>query len=316
MTPKQRMVAALRLEQPDDIVPTFELLGAGLSEDLTGKSFIPLGELSGRELDAGVKENAALHVEIAERLDYSAIEVGDIRVIKELVRMGVNDTYLLTLKNGDGTWRFWQNMLNVEEYEAEIVRMYEDPDGFKRDLDAAVTAAIEHTKPLIDAGIEAVLMGADYAITQGPFLSPDMFAEFIAPYLARSVEGHRANGAYVLKHTDGNIMPILDQIIDCGPDALVAIDPTAGMDIAEVKRLVGDRICLVGNVDVAALMEGDRDKIRASALYCLKHAKPGGGYIYQSANSVYPPVKIEDYLYMMDLRKQFGRYDREVEIPL
>lgn len=314
MTPKQRIVAALELQQPDDIVPTFELFG--LTKDLMGRDFASLGDLTGSELERGAKENAQLHVEVAERLDYSAIAVGDIHVIKELVRMGADRTYLLTYKNGDRTWRFWrEDDASAESFEEACVRLFNEPDAFKRELDAATDRAIEDTKPLIDAGISAIFMGADYATTQGPFLSPEMFGEFIAPFLHRTIAGHKANGAYVIKHTDGGIMPILDQIVACAPDALVSIDPTAGMDIAEVKRLVGDRICLGGNVDCAPLMRGATEEIRQSALYCLKHGMPGGGYIFMSSNSVYPPVKIEDYLFMLDVRKRYGRYDRPVEIP-
>ncbi|MAE60980.1 MAG: hypothetical protein CMJ49_06435, partial [Planctomycetaceae bacterium] len=233
MTPKQRIVAALKLQQPDDIVPTFELFG--LTGELMGRDFVELGELTGTALERGVKENAELHVEVAERLDYSAICVGDVRVIEELVRMGADRTYLLTYKNGDRTWRFWrEDDAHAENFEEACVRLFDDPDGFKRELDAATELAIEDTKRLIDAGIAAVFMGADYATTQGPFMSPDMFGEFVAPYLQRTIAGHQANGAYVIKHTDGGIMPILDQIVACGADALVSIDPTAGMDIAEV----------------------------------------------------------------------------------
>lgn len=315
MTPKQRIVAALELQQPDDIVPTFELFG--LTGALMGRDFVDVGELTGSDLDRGVKENAQLHVEVAERLDYSAICVGDIRVIRELVRLGADRTYLLTYKNGDRTWRFWrEGDANADGFAEACVRLFDDPDGFKRELDAATDRTIAETKPLIDAGIGAIFMGADYATTQGPFLSPVMFGEFIAPFLHRTIAGHQANGAYVIKHTDGGIMPILDQIVACAPDALVSIDPTAGMDIAEVKRRVGDRICLGGNVDCSPLMRGARDEIRRSALYCLKHGMPGGGYIFMSSNSVYPPVEIEDYLFMLDIRKQYGRYDRPVEIPI
>ncbi len=314
MTPRQRIIAALELQQPDDIVPTFELFG--LTKELTGKDFIGLDGLTGRELESGIKHNAELHIEVAERLDYSAIVLGDIPVIKELVRMGVDKTYLLTHKNGDGTWRFWREGNGYpDSFEETCLRLFAEPDEFKRELDRATDDTIEHMKPLIDAGIEAIFMGADYATTKGPFLSPKMFGEFIAPCLHRTVSGHRENGAYVIKHTDGNIMPILDQIVACSPDALVSIDPTAGMDIAVFKKLVGDKVCLGGNVDMDPLMSGDREKIRKSALYCLKHAKPGGGYIFMSSNSVYPPIKIEDYLLMLELREEYGRYDRQVEIP-
>ena len=60
---------------------------------------------------------------------------------------------------------------------------------------------------------------------------------------------HRKNGAYVIKHTDGNIMPILDQLVSCRPHALHSIDPQAKVDLGEVKRLVGDKVCLAGNVN-------------------------------------------------------------------
>ncbi|MBI2192481.1 MAG: hypothetical protein HYU36_10910 [Planctomycetes bacterium] len=314
MTPKQRIIAALQLQQPNDIVPTFELFG--LTKELTGKEFLDLRGLTGRELESGIKYNAELHVEVAERLDYSAIVLGDLPVIQELVRMGADRTYLLTHKNGDGTWRFWRKGGGQgDTFEETCLRLFTEPDEFKRELDRATDDAIEHMKPLIDAGIEAIFMGADYATTQGPFLSPKMFGEFIAPYLHRTVSGHQANGAYVIKHTDGNIMPILDQIVACSPDALVSIDPTAGMDIAVVKKRVGSKVCLGGNVDMDPLVKGDREQIRKSALYCLKHAKPNGGYIFMTSNSVYPPIQIEDYQVMLDLRLKYGRYDREVEIP-
>ena len=315
MTPKQRIVAALKLQQPDDIVPTFDLFD--LTKELTGKDFVSLDGLTGRELELGIGYNTELHVEIAERLDYSAVVVGDIRVIRELVRMGADRTYLLTYKNGDRTSRFFrEDSGRRDNFEEAILRVYTEPDKFKRELDRVTDEVIEAMKPFIDAGIEGIFMGADYATTKAPFLSPKMFAEFIAPYLARQISGHQANGAYVLKHTDGNIMPILDQIVACSPDALVAIDPTAGMDIAVFKKLVGDKVCLGGNVAMDALMSGAKEEIRTSALYCLKHGKPGGGYIFMSSNSVPSSIKIEDYLLMLDLRKKYGRYDREVEIPI
>jgi uroporphyrinogen decarboxylase len=311
MTPKQRIIAAFKGQQPDDIVPTFEFV-FGLTKELTGKDFTNLDGLTGRKLEYGIKYNAELYLEVAERLDYSAITLGDLRVIKELVRMEADRNYLLTYKNGDKTWRFYGEN-NLEE---ACLKLFTEPDEFKRSLDRATDSAIESAKPLIDSGVECIVMGADYATTKGPFLSPKMFAEFIVPYLHRTISGHQNNGAYVIKHTDGDIMPILDQIVACSPDAIHSIDPTAGMDIAVFKKLVGDKVCLAGNVDCAALMKGSKEEIKNSALYCLKHGKPGGGYIFMTSNSVTPPMKVEDYIMMLELRKKYGRYDREVEIPL
>ena len=90
----------------------------------------------------------------------------------------------------------------------------------------------------MDAGVDSFILCSDYCFNSGPFLSPAMFREFITPYLAQIIEAIRADGAYAIKHTDGNIMPILDQLIECRPHALHPLDPMAGVDIKEVKALV------------------------------------------------------------------------------
>lgn len=306
MKPKQRAIAALELREPDDIVPTFEF-GFGLTKELLGRDFINLKELTGAERERAIKHNAILRVELAEELDWSIITEGNPEVIKELVQMGIDDSYLICVKNGDRTYRFYG-----EDDESSIMtHLYDKPDEFKRKLDRDANDTIESSKRLTDAGAECFVMGADYAGTKGPFLSPDMFSEFVKPYLHRIIGAHHQNGAYVIKHTDGDIMPIVDQILSCKPDALHSIDPTAGMEIAKMKNLVGNKVCLAGNVDCAAMVRHDREEICKSALYCLKHGMPGGGYIFASSNSIYSPMRLEDYLLMLEIRKEYGRYDKE-----
>jgi len=304
MTPKQRVIAALELRQPDDIVPTFEL-EFQLTQELLGKDFIDMRNLTGAELDRAIGYNAELLVEIAERLDYSIIRSGDIRVIKRLAKMGVGEEYLLC-GEADGTMAIpnGQNMVQVS------VRLFEEPDQVKRELDASADRAIEWGKRLIDAGAECLTMCADYCFNTGPFLSPKMFAEFVTPYLHRIIENHKRNGAYVIKHTDGNIMPILDQLVSCGPHALHSLDPQAGVDIAEVKRLVGDKVCLAGNVNCGLLQTGTDEEVRENILYSLKHGMPGGGYIFCTSNVAFKGMPLERYMMMMELREKYGRYDR------
>ena len=90
----------------------------------------------------------------------------------------------------------------------------------------------------------------------GPFLPPTWFDEFLTPYLTRLARGYRGQGFYVIKQTDGNIMPILDSLIEGPPHALHSLDPQGGVDMAEVKRLAGDRVCLIGNVNCGLLDSG------------------------------------------------------------
>jgi len=72
---------------------------------------------------------------------------------------------------------------------------------------------------LVQAGVDVVIFGDDYADKNGPLMSPRHFKEFILPGLKRCVDAAHKAGAYVIKHTDGNIMSILDMIVTRGSTA-------------------------------------------------------------------------------------------------
>jgi uroporphyrinogen decarboxylase len=303
MTPKERVIAALELRQPDDIVPTFEL-EFQLTDEYLGKNFRSYDNLTPKELEAAIKYNAELFVEIAEKLDYSILRTGDTRLMKEWVNTGIDKTYLIC-GEADGTMGIpnGENMIEVAR------RLFEDADTLKRELDRNVDNGIANGKRQIDAGAECLTMCADYCFNDGPFLSPPMFAQFVTPYLHRLIEAHKENGAYVIKHTDGDIMPILDQLVSCGPNALHSLDPQAGVDIAEIKRLVGDKVCLAGNVNCGLMQTGTDEEVVENIIYSLTHGKPGGGYIFCTSNVAFKGMPLERYLLMLELRQKYGRYD-------
>jgi hypothetical protein len=126
MTPKERVIAALELQQPDDIVPTFEL-EFQLTDEYIEKNFWSYDNFTGNELESAIKYNAELHVEIAEKLDYSILRSGDLRIIEAWVKMGVDKTYLIC-GNADGTMGIpnGENMVEVAR------RLFEEPCCEKR----------------------------------------------------------------------------------------------------------------------------------------------------------------------------------------
>jgi uroporphyrinogen decarboxylase len=135
-----------------------------------------------------------------------------------------------------------------------------------------------------------------------------MFDEFVTPYLAQLCAGYREMGFYVIKHTDGNIMPILDSLVGARPHALHSLDPQGGVDIAEVKRRVGDKVCLIGNVSCAALQTGTDEEVVASARYALRHGMPGGRYVFGTSNCIYTGMPLERYELMLDVWRKEGNY--------
>jgi uroporphyrinogen decarboxylase len=154
-----------------------------------------------------------------------------------------------------------------------------------------------------------VYTGDDFAYNSGPIMSPGQFKDIFYPELKRVVSGYKELGLLVIKHTDGNIMPILDMIVDSGFDCLDPIDPIAGMDLAKVKSDYGDRICLKGNVDCSTTLSFKSvDEVIEETKKCLEIGMPGGGFILSSSNSIHSAVKPENYKAMLATLKEFGAY--------
>jgi uroporphyrinogen decarboxylase len=168
---------------------------------------------------------------------------------------------------------------------------------------------LRYIRNCIEAGADIIWVKGDYATTQWPMLSREHFARHVIPVLKSLVDEARSQGAYVMKHTDGNINPILDMIVDTGIHGLHPIDPNAGMDLGKVKEQYGHRLCLVGNVDCAYVLTwGSADEVRQEVKRCLRQAARDGGYICASSNSIHSAVKAENYLAMVEAIRELGQY--------
>jgi len=167
----------------------------------------------------------------------------------------------------------------------------------------------------VDAGADILLTGDDYAGRKGTFISPQHFKRFIIPYLKRAVEIARRNNIPFIKHTDGNLWEVMDELVATGINALDPIEPIAGMDIGEVKKRYGEKICLVGNVDCTeVLTHGTVEQVEEAVKETIAKASPGGGHILASSNSIHPAVKPENYKKMVEAVKKYGQYPLDPEM--
>ena len=309
MTHRERMITALTLGVPD-YVPTFEL-EFQLGPELVGADFLHEEDLKGcsaAETERKICENVDLMHEIYGKLEHDAIpiqylnEEHQIQTVKR-IRQVSGEEYML-LAHGDGTFAI-PDGAGVAEFS---YRLYDDPDSLREEAERMCREAIEHDKKLLDAGLDGFILCSDYCFNVGPFLSPKMFSEFITPYLARIIRSIRDRGGDAIKHTDGNIMPVLDQLVSAHPHALHSIDPMAGVDIAEVKRLTAGKVALCGNVNCALMQTGTEEQVVQSAEYCLTHAKPGGGYVFCTSNIPFKGLPLERYLLTLDVWKRLRSY--------
>ncbi|MAE64782.1 MAG: hypothetical protein CMJ18_10990 [Phycisphaeraceae bacterium] len=184
-----------------------------------------------------------------------------------------------------------------------------EPDFAEAVMDVVVGVNERVARNAVRAGADIVTLADDYASNMGPLFSRAHFEQLVLPRLQRVVDAVHEEGGLVVKHSDGDLWPILDLIVDTGADGLNPIEPVANMDIGEVKRQYGDRICIIGNIDCGALLShGTTEQVEAAVQKCIADAAKGGGFMLSSSNSIHSSVKPENYVAMVKAGQRFGAY--------
>ena len=317
MTPRELFVAALEHRPPAGRVPHFEL-EFFLTMEAFGRihpsqrHYGQWQQMSKKEQALHIMDVADLYVETVRRFGLSGTiystpgswQEDDIRKSIEHVRELDGMNHVVSL-HGDATYGLPDGNHMMEF----VMKLNDWPQEMKDRAQSNVDHSLERARRIRDWGmVDCFCLCSDYCFNDNPFLSPAMFDEFITPYLKQLVAGYREMGFYVIKHTDGNIMPILDALVSANPHALHSLDPQGHVDIAEVKRRVGDKVCLIGNVNCAALQTGTDEDVVQSARYALQNGMPGGGYIFGTSNCIYTGMALERYELMLDVWHQEGNY--------
>ncbi len=158
------------------------------------------------------------------------------------------------------------------------------------------------------AGAEVFIESGDLAYHTGPMISPKKFEELLLPAYKIITDTVHEGGKKIVLHSDGQITPLLDFIVNCGFDGLQSLEPTAGVDLAFVKKKVGSKLCVMGNIDVAhVLTAGTKKEVFDAVKSAIKTAGPGGGFIISAAN-MHPLVNPENLKWMVEATKEFGKY--------
>ena len=108
-------------------------------------------------------------------------------------------------------------------------------------------------------------------------------------------------------HSDGNLVSILDDLLELGMSGLHPIEPDA-MDLGELKRRYGDRVCLCGHISVDVLSRGTLQEVDALVKEAIRIAAPGGGYIAGSSNSIAYYCQPENVRAIQQAIQKYGRY--------
>ncbi|GHU63275.1 uroporphyrinogen III decarboxylase [Clostridia bacterium] len=220
-----------------------------------------------------------------------------------LAKFGDDKAVILHLND---IWSLPSRMMPFEEY---IMMVLDDPDLILDILKMTVDAQIKLAEGAAKRGCQFVFTGDDVAYNSGPMISPAMFREMFFPELKRIFGAYKDLGFYILKHSDGNMMSLMDMYVEAQIDLFDPIDPLAGMDIAYMKEHYGKKIALKGNVNCATtLVSGTIEETIAETKKCLEIGMPGGGYVCSSSNSIHSSINPANFKAMLDTIEVFGTY--------
>jgi len=322
MTPREKFILALEGKQPPGRVPHFEMVFYLTMEAFgrihpSQRYYHQWDQMSETERDLHRRDIADLYIAIARKFEHCAIfasppagwkDDDTFRMLDYIREMSGMEFFIM--QHGDATFGIPSGSSMMDF----VSRLADDPQGLKDEAERMVDNRLAQAEKQRAHGVlDGFALCADYCFNDGPFLSPAMFDEFVTPYLTRLIAGYREMGFYVIKHTDGNIMPILDSLVSARPHALHSLDPQGGVDIAEVKRRVGDKVCLIGNVNCGLMDTGTEEEIAESVRYALKHGMPGGGYVLSTSNCIYTGMSLRRYELMLQIWREEGNYPEEAE---
>jgi uroporphyrinogen decarboxylase len=149
----------------------------------------------------------------------------------------------------------------------------------------------------------------DTALKNTTMINPKYHRELIIPAYKQAVQILKKAGKYVCFHSDGFTEPYFPGLIEAGFSAVESLEPMAGMDLKHLKEAYGDKLCLIGNIDVSQLLPyGAKEDVVRAVKNCIRDAGEGGGYMLSACTDITNSCKLENVLTMISTTKNYGEY--------
>lgn len=183
-----------------------------------------------------------------------------------------------------------------------LIDLVSNPDLADAILEIPYRYHLTAARKLVEMGVDMVWTGDDIGTQTGMLISPRMWRRFLKPRMANFIAELRAiNPAVkVAYHSDGDITPVIPDLIEIGVDVLNPIQP-ACMDPDDLERRFGDKLCFWGSIDEQyTLPMGTPDYVRAEVITRLRTLGRRGGLILGPTHHVQLDTPLENFWAMVD----------------
>jgi uroporphyrinogen decarboxylase len=175
-----------------------------------------------------------------------------------------------------------------------------NPRGVHDLLEFTTSMAISYGKKLVEWGTD-ILMPSN-PLASGNLISVEHYKEFVYPYDREMMAAFKREAIKTILHICGKVQDRLPLIAETGYDG-VSVDSM--VDLRKAKEQVGDRICLIGNVDVfRPLRKGSDREVREKALECIEAAGSGGRFMLSASCEVIADTPEENLRALIDAARR------------
>jgi len=203
-------------------------------------------------------------------------------------------------------WGYIPYLMAIKLYPEHIHRYYHYTATQGYWYNVAITEAVRKY------GIAPyVYSGQDICANQGPLCSLKDLDALYFPELRRAIQPLIDNDVRIIWHCDGNIMPILDRLIDLGVSGLQGFQEEAGVDFAHIVQLKsrwGRPLIVWGCVSVTTTLPfGTVEDVKTAVRRCYHLAGPGRGFVLAPSSSVMPEVPDENITTFLEYGISYGK---------
>ncbi|NIP17696.1 MAG: hypothetical protein GWM87_05755 [Xanthomonadales bacterium] len=160
--------------------------------------------------------------------------------------------------------------------------------------------------------VDIIKIGDDLGTQTSLMMSPAMYRRLIKPIHADYIGFIRERtGAKVFFHSDGDIFPLIDDLVEIGVDVLNPIQTSAGRmsDLPELKKRYGRNLVFCGGIDTHRILpSGSTSEVRDEVRRVIGILGEGGGYMLAPVHTIMNDVPAENILAMVDAAVEFGAY--------
>jgi uroporphyrinogen decarboxylase len=246
-----------------------------------------------------------ISLELVELIENMKVSDEDIQEVVEGIDEANNE--IAVFGSVRGAFGFLFILLGPENLS---IALYEEPELLHRLIEASDTYWTQLGLKLIEAGCTALYVANDLGMNGQTLISPAHLREFFFPSMHKQIQAWKQAGGRILLHSCGNVDAVLEDLADMGIDAITNIQVHAGMNLASVKKRIGDRVTIVGNVDATGVLcQSDQQLIANAIREVIDTAGQDGALIIATDHSFHAGIPSENVHFFIEKSKELGKFD-------